>query len=233
MSNEILWIGFLLLQFGLTFLIYKQFGLTGLYTWIGFSIVVANIQVLKTIELFGLTATLGNIIYASIYLSTDLISEKYGKDKAKKAVYIGFFSMIAFTLIMQYALKFAPAADDFAQESLQMLFGLLPRIAAGSLVAYIVSQLLDVTIFFKIKEKFGKPSQLWIRNNGSTLVSQLIDSVIFVVIAFYGIFPNGVLLEIIFTTYVIKALTAVLDTPFVYLMRKVKPNYEVSIKKAA
>lgn len=67
MNNEILWIGFMLLQFGLLVITYKLFGLTGLYVWIGFAIVAANIQVIKMVDLFGINATLGNIMYGSIF----------------------------------------------------------------------------------------------------------------------------------------------------------------------
>jgi uncharacterized integral membrane protein (TIGR00697 family) len=223
MSNELLWLVFLVVQFGLLVGVYKLFGLTGLYVWIGFAIVAANIQVIKMIDLFGLPATLGNIMYGSIFLATDLINEKYGRKKAQKAVYIGFMIMVSFTAITQLSLAFTPNMDDFASESLLTIFSLLPRITAGSLIAYLVSQTLDVFLFDKIKAKFGTPGQLWIRNNGSTIVSQAIDTAIFTLIAFTGQYDMSVVISIFWTAYIIKLLTSIADTPFVYWMRKIKP----------
>lgn len=223
MSNEILWLIFLVVQFGLLVLTYKVFGLTGLYVWIGFAIVAANIQVVKQVNLFGISSTLGNIMYASIFLATDLINEKYGRKKAQKAVFIGFVMLVSFTLITQVALKFAPNEYDFAQESLLNIFSILPRITIGSLTAYLISQTLDVFLFEKIRSKFGTPSQLWIRNNASTLVSQAIDTLIFTAIAFVGVFEFSVVVEIFWFSYVIKIATSLIDTPFVYWMRSIKP----------
>lgn len=223
MSNELLWVVFLVVQFGLLVGVYKLFGLTGLYVWIGFGIVAANIQVIKMIDLFGINATLGNVMYASIFLATDLINEKYGRKKAQKAVYIGFMMLISFTVITQLSLLFTPNASDFAQGSLETIFSLLPRITLGSLTAYLISQTLDVFLFDKIKSKYGSPSQLWIRNNGSTLISQAVDTAIFTFIAFTGAVPFAVVVEIFWFSYVIKVITSVADTPFVYWMRRIKP----------
>lgn len=226
MSNELLWFLFIILQFGLLVGTYKLFGLTGLYVWIGFAIVAANIQVIKMVDLFGINATLGNIMYGSIFLATDLINEKYGRKKAQKAVYIGFVMMVSFTMITQVALAFTPNSADFANESLLTIFSLLPRITAGSLIAYIISQTLDVFLFDKIKTRFASPKQLWIRNNGSTLLSQAIDTAIFTTIAFLGVLPISVVLEIFWFSYVIKIMTSLVDTPFVYWMRSIKPMEE-------
>lgn len=230
MSNELLWIGFILLQFGLLVLTYKVFGLTGLYVWIGFAIVAANIQVVKMVDLFTMGATLGNIMYGSIFLATDLINEKYGRKKAQKAVFIGFFIMVSFTLITQFALRFAPSDFDFSLQintALNDVFALLPRITLGSLTAYLVSQSLDVVLFDKIKKKFSKDSQLWIRNNGSTLISQIIDTAVFTSIAFIGVMPIDQVMSIFVFSYIIKIITSLVDTPFIYWMRRIKPLDEI------
>ncbi|MCH4888479.1 VUT family protein [Acidaminobacter sp. JC074] len=224
MSNELLWLIFCLVQFGLLVLTYKMFGLTGLYVWIGFGIVAANLQVVKSVDMFGISATLGNIIYGSIFLATDLINEKYGRKHAQRAVLIGFVMMVSFTIITQLALRFAPNEFDFAQGALETLFSIQIRITAGSLIAYLISQTLDVYLFDKIKSKFGSPNQLWIRNNGSTLVSQAIDTAIFTFIAFLGVFPFPVVMEIFWFSYVIKIATSLIDTPFVYWMRGIQPK---------
>jgi uncharacterized integral membrane protein (TIGR00697 family) len=134
---------------------------------------------------------------------------------------------------MQLALVFEPNAYDFAQGSLETIFGFLPRLALGSLLAYAVSQTFDVYFFQKIKEQKPGDKYLWLRNNGSTVVSQLIDSIIFVPIAFAPIMlfgaeglPWEVVWEIFITTYLIKVIVAFLDTPFVYLIKKIQPIYD-------
>ncbi|WP_053219460.1 queuosine precursor transporter [Virgibacillus senegalensis] len=220
MQNELLWLVFAFLNFSMLMVVYRIFGKSGLFVWIGMSTVVANIQVVKTIELFGLTATLGNIIYGTAYLATDIINEKYGKKEAKKAVWMGFFTLIAMTVMMQAALLFKPGTEDIAQAAMETFFGLAPKIAAGSLAAYIISQYFDVWIYAQLKRIFPGTKYLWLRNNGSTMISQLLDSAVFCGIAFFGEYPFSVWMEIFFTTYIIKFIVAAIDTPFLYWAKR-------------
>lgn len=216
--NELLWLLFAVVDLCMVLVVFRYFGRTGLFALIVFNLLICNLQVMKTIELFGLTTTLGNILYASVFLSTDMISEFFGKKDAKKAVMLGFVALVMMVGYMQLALLFQPAGDDFAQPHLSALFGFMPRIALGSLCAYMISQLHDVWAFHFLKEKTGG-KHLWLRNNLSTASSQLLDSVVFCLIAFYGLFPTPVLVEIVISTYVIKLLVAGLDTPFMYLAK--------------
>ena len=211
----------------LILLAYRLFGKTGLFVWIGLSVIVANIQVVKTVEIFGLTATLGNIVYASSFLVTDILNENCGPKEAKTGVYLGFFCLICMLLLMNLALLFQPAPSDFTHDSLITIFSLIPRIAVASLVAYFISQAHDVWSYQLWKKKLPSRRYLWVRNNASTLVSQLIDSVIFTVIAFAGVYPSAVLLEILFTTYILKLIVAVVDTPFLYLASRWKDKKTV------
>ncbi|MFA6770918.1 MAG: queuosine precursor transporter, partial [Bacteroidales bacterium] len=223
MQNELLWLAMLLANFLLIIFAYKLFGKWGLIIWIPVSVIVANIQVIQTVNLFGLAATLGNIVYATSFLITDILSENYGKQEAKKAVWIGFFSLISMTLLMNLALYFKPLeGDEFSMVTHQAtatIFNLMPRIAIASLTAYMLSQRHDVWAFHFWKRRFHKENQLWLRNNLSTMVSQLIDSFVFTLIAFYGVFETAVLIEIFITTYFLKWIVAVADTPFVYWAR--------------
>lgn len=221
--NELLWFIFLIINFGLMIGVYKLFGKTGLFVWIAFGTVIANIQVTKAITLFGLDATLGNIMYGSIFLATDTLSEKYGKKDGFLAVIFGFVSLAVSLVVMQLALLFEPSSSDISQSALETIFGFLPRVALGSLIAYLISQLLDVYLFSKIKEKLPSTKWLWVRNNGSTLLSQLIDTAIFVPIAFLGVYDTNVFIGIFISTYIIKAIVALCDTPFLYLMKSIKP----------
>jgi uncharacterized integral membrane protein (TIGR00697 family) len=223
MFNEVLGIGFAILNMIFVLIMYKFFGRTGLFVWVGFATVLANIQVVKLIEIFGLTATLGNAVYGSIFLVTDILNEKYGKKEAKKAVWLGFSSLIMMTIIMQVVLQFEPAPDDFAQESLTTIFGLIPRIALGSMIAYIISQYTDVFIFSFLRKIFPSDGAFWIRNNGSTMLSQLLDTLIFTSIAFLGVYPTDVWISIFISTYVLKFLVSIVGTPFGYLAKRITP----------
>ncbi|MBG9774831.1 queuosine precursor transporter [Brevibacillus laterosporus] len=213
-------IGFVLVNFVLFLVCYRFFGKVGLYAWIGFATVLANIQVVKIVELFGFAMTLGNTMYATIYLCSDLLNEKYGQEQAKKAVWFGFFTLITTTIIMQMALKFVPHPDELAkQDALAMIFGLLPRLAIASLTSYFISQFLDVRIYTFLKKICPKRNQLWIRNNGSTLISQLVDTVIFCTIAFLGELPMNIWFHILITTYLIKFVVSAASTPILYIAR--------------
>ncbi|MFP4210062.1 MAG: queuosine precursor transporter [Alkalispirochaeta sp.] len=214
-SNEALWGVLLLVNFAGIIFAHRVFGTTGLYVWIAIAGIVANLQVSKTIELFGLTATLGNIVYAGSFLATDILNELLGPKAARRGVWIGFFAVVTLTVLMQLALLFTPAPSDTMQEHLLVVFGVLPRITAASLIAYIVAQQHDVWAYQFWRSRF--PGPLWLRNNLSTIVSQLIDSVLFTVVAFVGVFPPIVLVEIVVTTYLFKAVVAIIDTPFLYL----------------
>lgn len=218
MSNELLWILFLIVDFSMALLAIYFFGRKALFVIIAVDIIVCNIQVLKTIEIFGFVATLGNILYGSIFLATDLLGEAFGKKEAQRGVWLGFFALLFMTISMQFALLFKPHESDFIHQSLQNIFGLVPRVAFASLVAYLVSQFHDVWAFHFWRDK-TQGKHLWLRNNASTLVSQAIDSSVFVMIAFYGVFDTNILLSILFTTYLIKVLVALLDTPVIYIGR--------------
>jgi len=216
-SNEILWVLMLLLNFAGILVMYRYFGRIGLYAWVPIAVIIANIQVVKTVQLFGLTSSLGNIVYATSFLATDILSENYGKKDAGRAVGIGFLSLLSLTVFMNLALLFKPSTVDFAQQSMLTLYSLLPRIALGSFVAYGVSQFHDVWAYSLMKERHPGRQWIWLRNNASTMVSQAIDSLIFVTIAFAGSVPAHAFWELVLSTYILKWLVAAADTPLVYL----------------
>src|SRR5690554_266657 len=228
MQNEFLWLVELLVNFLFIILAYRIFGKWGLIMWIPVSVIVANIQVVQTVNLFGFAATLGNVVYATSFLITDILSENYGKKEARKAVWIGFYSLISMTILMNLTLLFVPLeGDEFSfvtREATSTIFKLMPRIALASLLAYLLSQRHDVWAFHMWRKKFLGENQLWIRNNLSTMISQFIDSGIFVLVAFYGVFETEVLFEIFITTYLLKWLVAAADTPFVYWARNIYKN---------
>jgi len=220
---NVLWgVLFVIVNFALFLACYRLFGKNGLYAWIGAATVLANIQVVKTIEIFGIVATLGNTIYATIYLTTDLLNEKYGEKEARKAVWFGFFTLVMSMILMQMVLKFVPQESDISQEALETIFGLMPRLALGSLTAYFVSQFLDVRLFSKLKKAYPGRNQLWIRNNGSSLLSQLVDTLVFASIAFAGVYSWSVWWQIVLSTYLLKFIVSAASTPVIYMARNFK-----------
>lgn len=221
--NELLFIVSTIAFLGAVILVYYLFGKAGIYAYVGFAAILANIEVTKSIDLFGLSTTAGSVLYASTFLCTDILSEKYGKKSAQKAVYIGTAVSILWLVGTQITLALKPNESDFINESLTNVLNTVPRIMVASLIAYIISQSVDVMMYHLIWKKTGNnKTGLWIRNNGSTLTSQLVDSVIFVTIAFLGVYETKVFISILVTTYLLKAVIALMDTPFIYLARKVK-----------
>ncbi|WLR53012.1 queuosine precursor transporter [Bacillus tianshenii] len=224
MFNEWLWLGFAIVNFCFILAAYQLFGKSGLFGWIALSTILANVQVVKTVELFGIIATLGNIMYGTGFLATDILNEKYGRRTAQKGVAIGFFSLLVMTVLMQIAIRFVPHEFDVSQEALKTIFGIQIRVAVGSLAAYLISQYVDVRLYSLLKNKFSSNRYLWVRNNGSTMISQLLDTLIFCTIAFLGVFPTNEWVMVVLSTYVIKWLVAVLDTPFLYIAKQLQPK---------
>lgn len=226
--NNLFWFIMLFINFIAIMFAYRLWGKLGLFIWIPVSVIIANIQVIKTVEIFGFVATLGNIVYATSFLVTDIINENYGKKDASKAVWIGFFSLISMTILMQIAIMFVPDSSDISQNGLVTIFGLMPRIAVASLVAYFLSQTHDVWSYNRLKQKHPEQKYIWLRNNISTMISQLIDSIVFTVIAFTGKFDIPILIEITLTTYIFKWIVALSDTPFLYLAKSWKEKKIIS-----
>jgi uncharacterized integral membrane protein (TIGR00697 family) len=188
--------------------------LTGLFVT---ALIAANIIAAKLFVLGSAVLTVGIITYPITFLLTDTISEVWGKKRATQVVWMGFLANI-FMLGVLYIARILPPAPFWPhQEAFDLILGAVPRIVIASLVAYIVSQTHDVWSFHFWRHKTGG-KHLWLRNNVSTMTSQLIDSVIFVTVAFYGSMPNDALVTMIITQYMVKLVIAVLDTPFCYML---------------
>ncbi|MDR3309928.1 MAG: queuosine precursor transporter [Oscillospiraceae bacterium] len=232
MRNELLLVLSVLVIFSLTVLSAKLFGERGLVAWTCIATLLANIEVLLLVRAFGMEQTLGNVIFASTFLATDILSELYGKKAAARAVYIGVFASAAFLIISQSWLLYTVSENDWAGGSIAAIFSNQPRLVGASLAVYAVSQRLDVWLYHKwwsfTERRFGDSRRgLWLRNNGSTLVSQLVNATLFNAAAFAGAegYSSGMLVQIIIATYVIYVVTSLADTPFIYLARKIcKPD---------
>lgn len=227
MSNEILLVLSLLVIFGGVLLFYKLFGNMGLYCWTVLATITANIEVLLVIDAFGMEQTLGNVLFASTFLVTDILSEVAGKKKADRAVTLGIVTSIAFIVLSQSWMLYTPAASDWARGSIEAIFSNTPRVMLASLLVYAITQRFDVWAYHKwwafTTKKYGDSRRfLWLRNNGSTLLSQLMNTVLFTVGAFAGMYSIETMVSICVSSYVIYIVTSLADTPFVYLARKIK-----------
>ena len=224
--NELFLIITLLVSFGGTILFLKVFGKGGLFAWIGIATVFANIEVTIVVHAFGMDQTLGNTLFASTFLATDILSELYGKKEANKGVLAGILTSLTFILLSFLWVHYIPAQSDWASEFVHGLFSNTPRMLLSSLIAYVVSEFIDVTLYhawWKLTEKKtgSHTKMLWFRNNFSTLISQLVNIVLFNFGAFLGIYSFKELLTITASCYVIYVATSLLDTPFVYIARKI------------
>lgn len=224
--NEVLLTGSLVVLYTCVVMFYKFLGKTGLYCWTVLATIAANIEVLIVVDAFGMEQTLGNILFATTFLVTDILSECEGKKAAQKAVVIGVLTSVIFVLITQSWLLYRPNESDWAFPSIQAVFSNTPRVMISGIVVYMIVQIFDVWAYHAIWKKTEKKYQdsrrfLWLRNNGSTLVSQFFNTFLYTFAAFFGIYDMKTLINIVISTYVIYVVTSLLDTPAVYVARGV------------
>ena len=193
-----------------------QIWLIGLLTAM---LVLMNVFVLKQMNLFGMPLTGGNVLYAAVFLTTDLLAEHWGKRPAYRAVRIGFCVSLFFLAMSSLIVLYEPNAADAETgggAALAVLMTPQWRIVSASMFSYLIVQHLDVFLFEWWRRR-TRGKALWLRNNGSTWVSQGVDTVLFTVLAFAGMgFP---IWNMIVFAYVLKILIAALDTPFIYLSK--------------
>lgn len=230
--QEILWIMTVVADLGFAVLCYRLFGRTGLYGVVIFSLLLANIMGPKLTVVWGLQTSMGVILYSSIFFATDLLSEKYGQKEAQKAVLLGFFVSVALVVMTQISMLYLPSqmpqTSAYAQsvhEATVTLFDYTPRFVFGSLLAYLISQSFDVWVFHRIRSATGGRF-LWLRNTGSTLMSQAIDTLIYGLVVWWGLVDLVTALQLAGAKYIFKFVIAVVDTPFIYLACrwKVRPE---------
>lgn len=218
--NILLGIVSLLLTFSLLIIVEKIFKKEGLFVWVSIATIIANILVCKSIELFSFTTNLGNILFASSFLATDIMSEKYGAKESRKAIVLGVVSQVIFVIMTQIGLLYTPAPEDLAQESMKGLFSINLRVSIASIVMYFASNMADIYIFEKIKEKV--PGKLWLRNNVSTMICNSLENYFFSFLAFAGLMDIPTILSIATLASILEIVIAACDTPFLYLSKKLK-----------
>ena len=179
-------------------------------------LVTSNLIAPKMISAFGLTFTVGALTYPLTFLATDIYSELKGERSAHTLVWKGFLVNVLVIGLLRLLLAVPESSASDMQEAMSAIFTPLPRILAASMVAYLVSQHIDVVMFHFWKRQTAD-RHLWLRNNASTVVSQFVDTVLFVGIGFSGLLEPRELLSMGLGQYLLKVGLAFLDTPLCYL----------------
>lgn len=191
-------------------------------------LIISNIIAGKIIKINNLIGPAAVLCYALTFVITDTIGELWGKERTKYVVTLGFFSSVIAAIMIKLALLLPAAPFWENQNEFELILGNNIRIVLASMVAYLVSQYHDIWAFHFWKD-ITKGKHLWIRNNLSTCISQLIDTAIFITIAFYG--TNTPLLNLILGQYALKLIIAICDTPLVYFLVKIIKKYDTLIDK--
>ena len=192
-------------------------------------LLMSNISATKLIAgPLGLVFDGGAIMFPFTYILGDILSEVYGFRGARRAVFTGFgISLLASALF--YLVSIAPpAAGDFISPAFAQVFGFVPRIVAASLVGYVLGQLLNAFVLVRIKGRTGERF-LWARMIASTLVGELVDTMVFCTIAFAGLISGPEFLNYVLTGYVYKCTVEIILSPLsvqvIGLVKRGESNY--------
>jgi queuosine precursor transporter len=191
------------------------------------SLVVGDIISVKLFEVnlgpIVAVMSIGMLPFPVTFLLTDILNEFYGKKSARFITWVGFFMAIFAFVVIAIAVRVpwapltrAPDWQGAVETTFNNIFAGSQRILMASMVAYLIGQFCDIALFNLLK-RVTKNRMLWLRATGSTLVSQLIDTVVVQFVAWSGLLPTATILNIIYTSYVVKLLVAVGLTPFIYL----------------
>lgn len=190
--------------------------ITGIFVAV---LLISNIASVKILDFFMFTFDGGTLLFPLAYIFGDILTEVYGYKRSRKVIWTGFFSLLLANIVFFVVGALPPSAGWEGQEAFMSVLGIIPRISIASLIAYLFGEFSNNYIMAKMKIK-SKGKNLYLRTIGSTFVGQFFDTAIFVMIAFYGIFPNSLILSIIISNYVFKVLIEILFTPLTYKIIK-------------
>ncbi len=178
-------------------------------------LLISNIASTKIVQFGWLTFDGGTLLFPLSYIFADILTEVYGFARSRRVIWLGFFCAFVMSGIL-YIVGMLPAAADWGNQSAyDAILGQAPRIVFASLIAYLCGEFINSFILAKMKIWMaGK--RLWMRTIGSTLVGELVDSSLFILIAFAGVLPNSLLLTLIISNYVFKTAIEILFTPVTY-----------------
>ncbi|MCS7066441.1 MAG: queuosine precursor transporter [Fimbriimonadales bacterium] len=180
------------------------------------SLLTANLIASKVVSIAGLVVPAGIIIFPISYIVGDVLTEVYGYRRARRVIWLGFGCNLLMVLAIQVAIALPPAPDWKLQEAYAQILGMTPRLLMASFVAYLFGEFSNAFVLAKMKI-LTQGRWLWTRTIGSTLVGQAFDSAIFCTLAFVGVVPPAVLLNMILTQWLAKSVYEALATPLTYL----------------
>lgn len=216
MPNEILFIIEIIICFGALLICNRFFGKEGLIAWIAIASILANIITAKNVDAFGMTYTLGTILFASTFLATDIITERFGELVAKKGVFIGMFATLIFIGASQIALLYVPSSIDYADGAMRTLFSLNFRISISSVIMYFIANMADVYLYSFLKKKMNN-KYMWVRNNVATILCNCLENFLFMTGAFLGIYDLKTVMIMGISTSIVECIVGICDTPFLYI----------------
>jgi uncharacterized integral membrane protein (TIGR00697 family) len=180
--------------------------------------ILANLFVVKQITLFGLTATCSDAFTVGATIGLNMLQEYFGKDIARKTIWINFFLLIFYAIVSQLHLLYTPHTADIMQQHFIPLLQFMPRIVIASFSVYLITQMADYYLYGILKKMFHD-KYLIFRNYASIAVCQLLDTVLFSFLGLYGIIDN--IGEVIIISYLIKLTSIIVATPFVGFSRRI------------
>ena len=216
--NEILFLVSIIVGYSLALGMFRLFGKAGLFAWMGFAVVVANIEVVECVDMFGMAVTLGNVVYCTLNLVTDILSENWGEREGRRAVWLGFCSLFVAIILIRISMLFVPNSSDFAAPALRTIFDVVPRVAVASLISMLICNMLNTRLYALVARR---TTHIWLRSGASTLSSQFIDSFLFTFAAFFGIFDLSTCLELSLTTFILKGIIALFEIPCAYIGKRI------------
>lgn len=178
-------------------------------------LLISNVASTKIVAFGPLTFDGGTILFPLSYIFGDILTEVYGYARSRKVIWLGFVAalLMSITFIIVGAL---PAAADWQnQDAYNKILGLTPRIVIASLIAYFAGEFSNSFTLAKLKI-ITQGRQLWLRTIGSTLIGQVVDTALFILIAFTGVVPNSLLWTLILSNYLFKCGVEILFTPITY-----------------
>ncbi len=178
-------------------------------------LLVSNVASTKLTEFWGLTLDAGTLLFPLSYIFGDVLTEVYGFLRARAVIWLGFGATLLASGVFILVGMLPPSPDWGNQEAYLAILGLTPRIVVASLIAYLVGSFMNSIVLAKMKV-WMDGRHLWMRTIGSTLVGQLLDTALFILIAFTGIFSGGVLVALIVSNYIFKVAVEALFTPVTY-----------------
>jgi len=178
-------------------------------------LLISNVASSKIVLLGPFTFDGGTVLFPLSYIFGDILTEVYGYQRSRKVIWTGFFCAGLMATIFAVVGTLPPAPDWEGQDAYQRILGITPRIVLGSLIAYWAGEFCNSFTLAKMKI-FTRGHWLWTRTIGSTLMGEGVDTLLFVVIAFAGVLPMGLLTSVLISNYFFKVGVEVMATPVTY-----------------